>query len=177
MLTSLTRTGLKTDPRPEVRSGGFTLLELLVIMLIVGTLTGIGAGLFSMERNHLEEGARQIEAAVAMARNSAMLRNKPVYLELRPGGLEVREQKEAVKGSKDGRQELPSGVSISAVNGRPFSGTQDAVLCFHPRGVTSERVIWLRDGLRELSMYIPAVGSPFMLNGSVSLEQMRKEYL
>ena len=106
-----------------------------------------------------------------------MLRNKPVYLELKPGGFDVREQKEVGKGSKDGRQKLPSGVSISAVNSRPFSGTQDAFLCFHPRGVTSERVIWLRDGLRELSMYIPAVGSPFMLNGSVSLEQMRKEYL
>ena len=183
MQTSSMRTDLKTEPGRRAEQG-FTLMELLIVLLLVSTLTGIGAGLFSLERNALHEGARQVETAVSMARNSAMLRNRPVYLELKRESLEIREtEKPSPKGMDPGNgetfhvQELPSGVSVAGVNERLLTDSADTLLCFRSLGVASERVIWLSDGPRSISIYIPAVGKPLTLEGRATLEQMRKEYL
>lgn len=184
MQISSMRTGLNAEPDARRAQQGFTLIELLIVLLIVGSLTGIGAGLFSLERNALQEGARQVETAVSMARNSAMLRNRPVYLELKRESLEIREtEKPSPKGMAAGYdetffvQEMPSGVSIAGVNERLLTDRADVLLCFRSLGVTSERVIWLSNGSRNMSIYIPAVGKPLTLEGRATLEQMRKEYL
>lgn len=179
------RTGRNAEPGARQSEQGFTLMELLIVLLIVGTMTGVGAGLFSLERNSLHEGARQLETAVSMARNSAMLRNRPVYLELKRESLEIREtEKPSVKGghAEQGEvfllQELPSGVSIASVNGRDLAdGEAESLLCFRPQGITGERVVCLGSGARNISIYIPAVGKPLTREGRASLEQMRKEYL
>jgi len=185
MRISSMRTGLKADLHRMRLYQGFTLIELLVVLLIISAMTGLGAGLFSLDRNPLHEGARLVETAVSMARNSAMLRNRPVYLELQEEGLEVRETEEASpKGDRSKqdvvslRQGFPFGVKVVTVNEEAMNGNMGAaVLCFRSQGVTSERVICLSDGMRTISIYIPAVGKPLTLEGRFSLEQMRKEYL
>ena len=53
-------------PRP---SAGFTLLELLVVLVIMGVLVALGAGSFSVERNPLYAGAQSLVTAVSTARS------------------------------------------------------------------------------------------------------------
>ena len=100
------------------------------------------------------------------------------------GGMRTEEtEKPSPKGMNSGHgenfhvQELPSGVNVAGVNERLLADSADTVLCFRSLGVASERVIWLSDGPRSISIYIPAVGKPLTLEGRATLEQMRKEYL
>ena len=50
-------------PTAERRSAGFTLLELLIVLVIMGVLVAVGAGALSVERNPLYTGAQALVTA------------------------------------------------------------------------------------------------------------------
>ncbi len=151
---------------------GFTLLELLIVLVIMGVLAAVGAGALAPERNPLHAGAQTLVTAVATARSRALLLNAPVTLELGQTYLEIH----SPNGDPPLREDFPKGLSALSVNGRPLLGSPQHLL-FHPLGVVREHVVHLQSGRDSLSIYVPATGTARMLDGQFSLEQIRKEFL
>ena len=141
-------------PTAERRSAGFTLLELLIVLVIMGVLVAVGAGALSVERNPLYTGAQALVTASSTARSRALLLN----------------------GDRPLREAFPKGMSAASVDEHYLLGGSQKLL-FHPLGVVQEHVVHLQSGQDTLSVYIPATGTARILEGQFSLEQIRKEFL
>ena len=155
-------------PTAERRSAGFTLLELLIVLVIMGVLVAVGAGALSVERNPLYTGAQALVTASSTARSRALLLNAPVTLELGQTFMEI--------GDRPLREAFPKGMSAASVDEHYLLGGSQKLL-FHPLGVVQEHVVHLQSGQDTLSVYIPATGTARILEGQFSLEQIRKEFL
>lgn len=166
------RPRLGPAPRPARRARGFTLLELLVVLVIMGILVAVGVGSLSVERNPLYAGAQSLVTAAAAARSRALLLNAPVTLEVGQDALEIA----SAGGEPPLREAFPKGMYATSVDGQSLLGTPYRVL-FHPLGVVQEHVVLLQAGQDTLSVYIPATGTARILDGHFSLEQIRKEFL
>ena len=151
-------------PTAERRSAGFTLLELLIVLVIMGVLVAVGAGALSVERNPLYTGAQALVTASSTARSRALLLNAPVTLELGQTFMEISSEA------------FPKGMSAASVDEHYLLGGSQKLL-FHPLGVVQEHVVHLQSGQDTLSVYIPATGTARILEGQFSLEQIRKEFL
>ena len=134
-------------PTAERRSAGFTLLELLIVLVIMGVLVAVGAGALSVERNPLYTGAQALVTASSTE-----------------------------NGDRPLREAFPKGMSAASVDEHYLLGGSQKLL-FHPLGVVQEHVVHLQSGQDTLSVYIPATGTARILEGQFSLEQIRKEFL
>ena len=161
-------------PTAERRSAGFTLLELLIVLVIMGVLVAVGAGALSVERNPLYTGAQALVTASSTARSRALLLllNAPVTLELGQTFMEISSE----NGDRPLREAFPKGMSAASVDEHYLLGGSQKLL-FHPLGVVQEHVVHLQSGQDTLSVYIPATGTARILEGQFSLEQIRKEFL
>jgi general secretion pathway protein H len=74
------------NPAPRRRlAGGFTLVELLVVLVIVGILLGVvSINAMPSERQTLEREAQRIALLLQLARDEAIVRNRPLALEVEP---------------------------------------------------------------------------------------------
>ena len=152
-------------PTAERRSAGFTLLELLIVLVIMGVLVAVGAGALSA-------GAQALVTASSTARSRALLLNAPVTLELGQTFMEISSE----NGDRPLREAFPKGMSAASVDEHYLLGGSQKLL-FHPLGVVQEHVVHLQSGQDTLSVYIPATGTARILEGQFSLEQIRKEFL
>lgn len=70
------------DEQSPKLSGGFTLLELLVVMVIAGIMLGIVSfNAMPDERQALQHDAQRIALLLQLARDEAIVRNRPVAFE------------------------------------------------------------------------------------------------
>ena len=150
-------------PTAERRSAGFTLLELLIVLVIMGVLVAVGAGALSVERNPLYTGAQALVTASSTARSRALLLNAPVTLELGQTFMEISSE----NGDRPLREAFPKGMSAASVDEHYLLGGSQKLL-FHPLGVVQEHVVHLQSGQDTLSVYIPATGLARILEGSFS---------
>ncbi len=111
----------------ETRQHGFTLIEVLVVMLIIGLMLGfvtLSVSTGGAERQGEEE-ARRLAALVELGRQEAVLRYQELAIEFRPDSyrfLRLDEDKwTAMEDDELLRQrELPAGITLSlAVDGEP----------------------------------------------------------
>ena len=154
-------------PTAERRSAGFTLLELLIVLVIMGVLVAVGAGALSVEQN-----PQALVTASSTARSRALLLNAPVTLELGQTFMEISSE----NGDRPLREAFPKGMSAASIDEHYLLGGSQKLL-FHPLGVVQEHVVHLQSGQDTLSVYIPATGTARILEGQFSLEQIRKEFL
>ena len=77
---------LRASCRTSVHSvAGFTLLELLVVLVIVGIMLGaVGLNAMPSDRQIVQNEAQRIALLLQLARDEAIVRNRPVAFEALP---------------------------------------------------------------------------------------------
>ncbi|MEL7045019.1 MAG: GspH/FimT family pseudopilin [Pseudomonadota bacterium] len=73
-----------------VREAGFTLIELMMVLVLVAVLLGIGGPSFqnSLQRNRMQSTLNEMAGALSFARSEAVIRNHPIGMcpTTTPGG-------------------------------------------------------------------------------------------
>lgn len=151
-------------------ANGFTLLELLFCLAIIGAALGLGAAFFAPEKSEMKETAARIVALLSRARVDAMLSRQKTTVELADGAL----YQANADGSRREILALPPNVR-ARVNGKTLAASAPARFVFGPLGYSSEQLIHLESPDRVFSIYIPSLASPLAIEGVYSLEELRKE--
>jgi general secretion pathway protein H len=73
----------------RVRQGGFTLLELLVVLVIMGIMLGaVSLTALQNTKQRLQTDAQRISLLLQLAREEAIVRNRPTAFEVRDKGYQ-----------------------------------------------------------------------------------------
>jgi general secretion pathway protein H len=71
--------------RPARRAGGFTLVEIMVVMVIIGVTLGlVSLNAIPSPRQDLQNEAQRLTLLLQLARDEAIVRNRPVTFEATP---------------------------------------------------------------------------------------------
>ncbi len=155
--------GGRTDPRsrPAPGTGGFTLGEMLLVLVIVGVMAGIMTPLFAPGRWRADSAAQELSMGLNAAQRLAVLRQHDVILTFSLSGREVFVHQDSNNsGTKDDGEELrtiqlPETMGFGSGSAPllrhlagPISfadGTGDPTLTFHRNGSASASgIIYLR---------------------------------
>ncbi|PRC92859.1 GspH/FimT family protein [Solimicrobium silvestre] len=84
MLTSAAKpSAAKTSPQAHRKAAGFTLLELLVVLVVVGIMLGmVSMNALPNKKQALLGDAKRVALLLQLAREEAIVRNRPVAFEL-----------------------------------------------------------------------------------------------
>ena len=144
--------------RGRLGEGGFTLTELIYVMILVGILAGIDAPLLDVSRFRLNSAVIEAATELMAAQRSAVLRGHDVVVAIDEGNLRLRIHLDA---NNDGQvqsgetwkvTELGEGVAFGRVGAPKLSDSESGVtftetqgsfkaVTFHRNGGASERGI------------------------------------
>ena len=137
---------------------GFTLVELLYVLVIVGILAGVAAPLLDVDRFRMNSAVIEVGTELMAAQRAAILRGHNIVVTMDQAGNRLRVHTDAnndgmIQGTESWKVlELPEGVTFGLVEAPklsqfqpPFTfkkkqGTYPAVT-FHRNGSASERGI------------------------------------
>ena len=158
----------KTDRGGPGGEGGFTLLELLLVLLIMGTTRALSIGAWGVHDSPLESESRRLLHLVRRAKSEAMLTGREVRLELK--GTEIFRIDE---GRKTRIAAFSSGIGIALeTEGGPAA--RSGHILFAGTGVSSERLLRLYADRETAAIHIPAVGSIVLKHGEHSLNDFAR---
>ncbi|TAN45579.1 MAG: prepilin-type N-terminal cleavage/methylation domain-containing protein [Nitrospirae bacterium] len=138
------------------KPGGFTLLELMIVLVLISLMLGLSAALFTKTtgKSSMDASARDIIAAVrnarVLARNNGSIQYMVFDLETRRYSLEGRSEKA-----------LGPGIGLKIID--PLQGeviTGKYRLTFHPGGGMEGGTIVLSDPNRRINIHMdPVIGA------------------
>jgi len=80
-------------PITSQNSAGFTLVELMVVLLIIGLMASIVVFSFPSGSSALEEDAQRFAARTAALRDNAILQSRPMAVQVTPSGYSFLERR------------------------------------------------------------------------------------
>ncbi|MEH6715134.1 type II secretion system minor pseudopilin GspH [Parasphingorhabdus flavimaris] len=118
-------------------TAGFTLVELMVVLLIIGLMASIVVFSFPSGNSNLEEDAQRFAARTAALRDNAILQSRPMAVQVTPSGYSFLERR---KGSWSVIEDKPfvstnwsSGVTAATGETGPI------MISFESTGLPSEQ--------------------------------------
>jgi general secretion pathway protein H len=134
--------GWRHDGRDGVCQSGFTLIEMIVVLVVLGLALGLVMGRGPMHSSALDArmAAREVAQALRLARSRAIALNRPIAVSLDIAARAVR-----IDGSQ--YQVLPRAVGVTATTstGEAIAGRVVAIR-FAPDGSSSGARIVLGEG-------------------------------
>jgi len=158
------------------RGGGFTVVEILLVVIVIALLAGVGGGIFvgTYKRMLVERSAREFALAAKYARITAIERQSTckIVLDTDNDGFalvvyglnEETGQTESARGGRDSffkkAVEFPGGVEFENVQITPIDPGQAAetdeeeTIVFSPNGTAQSAVIQIGDGENHYAVSI-----------------------
>lgn len=130
-----------TSNKSKQPTSGFTLPELLVVLIIIGTMTSILTLSihFGNSSSDVNTAIRRVSDAVAEARSRALLRRTPLELRINENKLELFQREP--ESERISVTQLPDGVHI---DNTPIDGKSSRKsLFFNSKGITQPATIRL----------------------------------
>jgi prepilin-type N-terminal cleavage/methylation domain-containing protein len=151
--------------------GGFTLLELLIVLVIVSILVVAGSSGLLMDEDHMDSGVKLLVDVIHESRGVAISGNRPIEIHASAEKIQI------LHNDKPLRVEMfPPGVVLYAVNDKVLNNDYFSIF-FNRFGISRDYVLILQEGEDFMTIYMPAVGSPHILKNLISLDDARKECL
>ncbi|VWX60983.1 Type II secretion system protein GspH [Sphingorhabdus sp. 109] len=134
-------------PMAKQKSAGFTLVEMMVVLLIVGLMASIVVFSFPSGSSALEEDAQRFAARTAALRDNAILQSRPMAVQVTPSGYSFLERR---KGSWSVIEDKPF-VSTDWSSGvRAATGeTGPMMISFESTGLPSEQAELVLQGKEQ----------------------------
>lgn len=148
---------------------GFTLLELMLSIVIIGIMLGLGMAFFTPSTSSLSKTARALARDFSAARVGAMLGRRAICLEFEGAGLFKLDG----QGGKTLVRVLPAGIGL-VIDGKAMLTSGKERFVFGPLGHTAERYIYLHDGREAQTIYLPSIGAPVARAGMIGLAELRE---
>jgi general secretion pathway protein H len=81
------------SPAADEKPSGFTLVELMVVLLIIGLMASVVVFSFPGGSSALEEDAQRFAARTAALRDNAILQSRPMAVQITPSGYSFLERR------------------------------------------------------------------------------------
>lgn len=149
---------------------GFTLLELLFSLLIIGIALAIGAVFYHPRTSELEKNVNILTGALSRARVEAMLSRERTALEF--SGSKIR----LLTGNGEKQELLTLAPNVGVrINGKNLMMNKRVQISFSPLGYAQENMIYLYTPEESWTIYTPALSAPFFQRGHFNPKEIRKE--
>ncbi len=146
--------------RAKLKSGGFSLIEMLVVLVIIGLVMGlVGTGLSrSISGAEVRTAAKSLMAAIRHTRGQAIVKRTEMT-------LEIDTEKRTYIAPQRSAVELPDGMEVTLLTAESeLTGENSGTIRFFPDGSSTGGTVTLRAGERSWEVTVA------WLTGEVSLQ-------
>ncbi|GAA0477876.1 hypothetical protein GCM10009096_19730 [Parasphingorhabdus litoris] len=127
----------RRNTNPKNHETGFTLVELMIVLVILGLMASIVVLSFPDDRNDLEQDAQIFAARTAALRDNAILQSRPMAVQVTPSGYSFLERR---KGAWSVMEDKPfRSTNWSAGVTAEVGETGPLLISFESTGLPSDR--------------------------------------